>query len=347
MNRFRLLLPTASALKPAVSHLLVPLLLVTGMALAYLGAFHKPQPHALKLDLVGTSAQVQVGAQRLADQLGDQAAVRTVPDEARARELLARQEIAGAYVPDAHTPKLLIASAASDTTATVVQRVFGPVALAQGLPLQVEDVAPLHDDDPTGQGLFFLLVALTVGSYSAAIAIGAAGGALAVGHRALLGVAASLAVTVLGVGVAGPVLGAVDGHLAAIGGLAWLYTTGVILIGVGLHAFLGRWTTGTLVALFVMLNFTSAGGVFAPELQPGLFATLHDFWNGAGFVEGGRTLLYFPQLSVSPYVVRLLAWVAVGLVLILAAARVEHRRRPAAPVETPVERELEEGAIAA
>jgi hypothetical protein len=47
-----------------------------------------------------------------------------------------------------------------------------------------------------------------------------------------------------------------------------------VLIGVGLHPFLGRWTTGTLVLLFVMLNFTGSGGVFAPELQPGFFAAL-------------------------------------------------------------------------
>ena len=48
----------------------------------------------------------------------------------------------------------------------------------------------------------------------------------------------------------------------AIWALAWLYCAGITLIGLGLHPIFKRWTTPLLTMLFVMLNFTSSGGVF-------------------------------------------------------------------------------------
>src|SRR5919205_2329817 len=113
-----------TALRHVLSHLLVPVFLATGMALAYLGAFHQPEPHGVRLDVVGTGAQVQVLAATLQDQLGDRVAVRNVPTVAEAREALQQREISGAYVPDATRPVLLLASAASDTSAVTVEKML-------------------------------------------------------------------------------------------------------------------------------------------------------------------------------------------------------------------------------
>jgi hypothetical protein len=329
-----------TAIRHVLTHLLVPVLLGTGMALAYLGGFHQPEPHGVRVDVVGGGPQVAVLAQTVQDRLGDRVAVRTVPTVDDARTALAAREISGAYVPDPVRPTLLLAGAASDTTAVTVERMLAPLALAQGLPLHVEDVAPTAGTDPTGQGVFFYLVALSVGSYSAAIAIAAAGGRLPMRLRALLAVAAGGVVAGLVTVVAGPVYGALPHSAAAIGLLAWVYTTAVVLIGVGLHTFLGRWTTLSLVTLFVMLNFTSSGGIFAPSLQPGFFAALHSFWIGSGLVEAGRDLLYFPGLGIGHDVAILLLWLAAGLVLVAVAGAVERRRaatsaRPAAQSATP------------
>ena len=327
---------TRTVLRHVLGHLVVPILLATGMALAYLGAFHQPEPQGLRLDVVGAGPGVAVLAQSVQDGLGDRATVRTVPTVGEARDALAHREISGAYVPDPRSPSMLIASAASDTTAVTVQRMLAPVALAQGLPLRVEDVAPADDTDPTGQGIFFYLVALTVGAYSGAIAIGAAGARLRMRTRALLAVAAAAAIAALTTVIGGPVYGALPDSAGAIGVLAWVYAGAVILIGVGLHTFLGRWTTGTLVLLFVMLNFTSSGGVFAPELQPGFFASLHSFWIGSGLVEAGRTLEYFPGLGIGRDVVILFAWLAAGLLLVGLAALIERRRAAVAVAAAPV-----------
>lgn len=343
--------PVRTALRHVLVHLLVPVLLGTGMALAYLGAFAQPEPHAVRLDVVGTGPQAAVLASTLQDGLGNRAAVRTVPTVAAARDALTHREISGAYVPDPVRPRLLLATAASDTTAVTVERMLGPVALAQGLPLQVVDVVAVGSTDTSGQGVFFYLVALSVGSYSAAIAIGAAGGRLPMRLRMLVGVGAGGVLALIATVIAGPVYGALPSAVVAIGLLAWLYSTAVVLLGVGLHTFLGRFTTFAMVALFVMLNFTSSGGVFASEMQPGFFAALHSFWIGSGLLEAGRNLIYFPALGIGRDVTVLALWLAAALVVVGLAALAE-RRRPAradavpAPLhgvaDAAVEEELEE-----
>jgi hypothetical protein len=334
----------APALRHVLLHLLVPILLATGMALAYLGAFHQPEPHAIRLDVVGRGPEVAVLASTLQDQLGDRAAVRTVPTADDARAALTHREIAGAYVPDPVRPQLLLATAGSDTTAVTVEKMLGPVALAEGLPLQIDDVAPTADTDPTGQGIFFYLVALSVGAYSAAIAIAAAGGRLPMRIRALLGVGAGGVIALIATLVAGPLYGALPSAAGRIGLLAWLYTTAVVLIGVGLHTFLGRWTTFSLVALFVMLNFTSSGGVFAPEMQPGFFSALHSFWIGSGLVEAGRNLVYFPALGIGRDVTVLLLWLAAALAVVALAALAERRRALRGVVAPGAEGEADDAA---
>ncbi|MEU2348855.1 hypothetical protein [Modestobacter sp. NPDC049651] len=322
--------PTRTVVHHLLTHLIVPVLLATGMALAYLGGFHQPQPHGVRLDVVGTGPAVATLAQGLQDSLGDAAAVRTVPDVDAARDALAHLDVAGAYVPDPTSPELLIASAGSDTTATIVEKMLSPVALEQGLPLRITDVVPTAATDPTGQGAFFYLVALSVGGYSSAIAIGAAGARLRMRHRLAFGVGVAALISAIATVVAGPLYGALPSGALAIGFLSWLYVTAVVWIGVGLHSLIGRWTTLAVTALFVMLNFTSAGGVFAPEVQPGFFSALHSFWIGSGLVEAARRITYFPALGIGGQVLTIALWAVAGLALAAVAGLTEQRRRAAA-----------------
>ncbi len=197
------------------------------------------------------------------------------------------------------------------------------------MPLTVTDVAAPVDDDPTGQGLFFLLIAVSIGSYASVAAIGAAGSALPMRVRALLTLGVSVVVGGIGALLAGPVFHLAHHDLAGLFGMAWLYAAGILLLGVGLHTFLKRWTTLAMMVLFVMLNFTSSGGLFRPELQNGFFGTLHAFWNGAGFVEGARSLLYFDGDGLGRSLWTLAAWLVLGLaVLALAAVRERTAARP-------------------
>ncbi|MFI9202212.1 hypothetical protein [Streptomyces sp. NPDC053048] len=314
-------------LKHVAVHLLTPLLMCLGMGLAYLGAFHAPEPHGMKVAVVGGSAQAHALARTIEERAGEALDVTTVADRREAVGLLEDRELAGAYVPDARHPEALIAKANSDTTAVAVTTVFRSVSDRQGVPLKVTDLSPLTEGDPTGQGIFFLLVALSIGSYGSVAAIGAAGAALRPGLRAAAGLAASLAVSVIGIVLAAPVFHIVDHDYATVWAMSWLYSAGVITFGIGLHTFLKRWTTLAMVVLFVMLNFTSSGGVFRPELQNGFFGALHAFWNGAGFVEGVRSLLYFDGgAGFGGRLVSLALWLVAGAALLAVAAAAERRR---------------------
>ncbi|MFI2187180.1 ABC transporter permease [Streptomyces sioyaensis] len=240
-----------------------------------------------------------------------------------------RADADGAAGPTRPAPELLVATAGSDTSATVVQKVFTPIAAQQGAPLKVTDVVPTTEDDPTGQGIFFLLVAISIGSYASVAVIGGAGAVLPIRLRAALAFGTSFVVGLIGTAFAGPVFHLVDHGLAGLAGMAWLYSAGILLIGTGLHTFLRRWTTLGVMALFVMLNFTSSGGIFRPEMQNGFFAALHSFWNGAGFVEGTRSHVYFGGYGLSGHVWTLVWWLVAGLVTVGAAALAERRRRTA------------------
>ncbi|MFG2528504.1 ABC transporter permease [Streptomyces sp. NPDC048516] len=226
-------------------------------------------------------------------------------------------------------PELLVATAGSDTSASVVQKIFTPIAAQQGAPLKVTDVAPTAEDDPTGQGIFFLLVAISIGSYASVAVIGGAGAVLPLRLRAALAIGTSFVVSLIGAAFAGPVFHLVDHGLRGLWGMAWLYSAGILLIGTGLHTFLKRWTTLGVMALFVMLNFTSSGGIFRPEMQNGFFAALHSFWNGAGFVEGTRSHVYFDNYGLPGHVWTLVGWLVAGLLIIGVAALAEKRRRTA------------------
>ncbi|MDF3290909.1 hypothetical protein [Streptomyces silvisoli] len=331
------------AIRHVLTHLLTPLLMCVGMGLGYLGAFGDPAPHHLPVAVVGRAPAQLVMAQTLQDKAGEALDVRTVPSRLDAVRLLEDRQVFGAYVAGGAQPELLVASAGSDTNASAVEKVFTPVAARQGAPLKVTDVVPPAPHDPTGQGLFFLLVAVSIGSYASVAVIGGAGAVLPMRIRALLAVGMSLAVSAVGALFAGPVFHIVDHGLPGVWGLVWLYSAGILLVGTGLHTFLKRWTTLGVMVLFVMLNFTSSGGIFRPELQNGFFGALHAFWNGAGFIEGARDLVYFGSRGLGGNVLTLVVWLAVGALAVVAAALTERRRRVAeeAVAVTAIEAEEE------
>ncbi len=317
--------------------LLIPLYLAAGMALAYLGAFHKAEPHHLPVAVVGTSSQTSVLATRIADQAGPALSVRTVPDIAVADSMVRSGELVGAYVPQ--TTTVIVAGASSPTASTAAQQVFDQVAATDDARLHVHDLAPLPAGDAQGSNLFFLLVALSVGAYTVAAALGVAGAAARIPHRlrVLIGVGVAGLIAAVGTIVADPLLHAVPGSGLRVFGVAWLYATGAVLVGSSLHSFVGRFATPALVTLFVMLNFTSSGGVLDPRLQNGFFSALAHFWNGAAFLTSTRRIVYDLPGGTGGQFAVLAGWVMVGLLAVGTAALRDRRTSALAAVEPVAE----------
>ena len=323
-------IPSAATWRAIGAHLMIPLFLALGMAFAYLGAFHAPSPSHVPVAVVGEGPQTAVFAQAMNDEADGRLAVRTVADAAQAKRLILDQKIVAAYAVDGANATLYVSKAASEAGASVAQTVFLPIAYQQHLPVNIVDVRPGTPQDPGGQTLFFLLVALSVGAYASAVAIAAATARLAVGWRLGIGAVVAMAISAIGVLIAGAVYHALNGNEWNIWLLGGLYVFGIVSIGIGLHPFLGKWTTPALTLLFVMLNFTSSGGVYPASLAPGFFAALNSFWNGAAWLDAARDLTYFPQQSIGFDALRLALWAVAGVALVVVAALAERSRRAVA-----------------
>lgn len=329
-------LPPVQVWKGLGLTMLIPFFLATIMGLAYLGAFHQPEPHNLPVAVVGATPAAQVFAQTLNNSAYQQLDVRTVADADAARALVTSREIVAAYAPGDGTATLYVSSAASETSANVAQKVFGPIAYGQHLPLNVVDVVPAGAHDTTGQGLFFLLVALSIGGYASAIPIAGAMGRFPLAWRFGLAAVASAVVAAIGVVVAGPVYHVIETGHWAVWLFSWLYVATIVLLGLGLHPLLRHWTTPVLTLTFVALNFTSSGGIFAPALQPGLFAALNSFWNGAAWLHAVQTLTYFPGQNFGFDALRLALWLVPGALLMVLTHLWSVRRTRLADEEVPV-----------
>ncbi|HEY0247844.1 MAG TPA: hypothetical protein VGC45_06235 [Gryllotalpicola sp.] len=324
-------LPHPSMWKHLGLHILVPVLLGIGMTLAYLGAFHQPTPHHLALAVVGSTPSTQVFAETMNDQADGALDVRTVPSAAQAKKLVRDRTIAGAYEATPTQANLYLATAASSTTAETVQKVFQPIAFQQKLPYNIVDVVPVGKHDATGQGIFFLLVGLSVGGYAVAAAVAAVTGRHGLLARVGVPVLASAVVSAIVVFIAADVYHVFDHDVVQVWLISWLYDALVMWIGVALMPILRSWTVLAMTVLFVQLNFTSSGGIFQKTLEPGFFAALNDFWAGAGWLNSATALIYFPGQSFGRDAAVLGIWAGVAVIAVLVSHRVvRHHERTAA-----------------
>lgn len=312
---------SGSVWKPLGLTMLIPFFLATVMGLAYLGAFHQPEPHHLPVAVVGDTPATLVFAQTLKNESGEALDVRTVATADSARQLIENREVYAAYAPAGSSATLFVSSAASETTANIAQKVFLPIAYEAHLPLQVEDVVPAGEHDSTGQGLFFLLVALSIGGYASAIPISGHMGRFRLPARFGLAAGAGAVVAAIGMVIAGPIYHIIDTNIWGSWLISWLYVSAIILLGMGLHPMLKHWTTPVLTLLFVALNFTSSGGIFVPEVQPGLFAGLSAFWNGGAWLHAVQTITYFGGQPIGMDLLKLALWLVPGALLVVLTHR--------------------------
>lgn len=319
----------------AFAYVLAVLLLQLGFVMSYIGAFHDPTPHRIELGLVAPEQVASSSVARLNALSGDPLAARVVSSEQQARQQVRAGELSAALVvdPAGTTDRLLVASGGGASTVTAVEQVVGGVEQAQQRSATTVDVVPLQAGDGRGLSGFYLVVGWLVGGYLVASVLGVAGGAAPVTRRrAGIRLAALVPYAVLsGLGgalIAGPVLGALEGHTVA------LWWTGALLVfaaaaaTTALQVLFGIVGIGAAVLIFVVLGNPSAGGAYQTDLLPG-------FWRGIGMLlpngagtDTVRRIVYFEGSGIGTHLLVIALWALAGLVVsLLAASRRSDRGR--------------------
>src|SRR3984957_17357100 len=150
----------------------------------FLGVLHHPALHHAPVAVVGASPAA-TAVSRSSD-----GAIRLVPEPTvRAAQAAIRDGQAyAAIVAGPRGGSLLIQTAASPGTASLLTKAFAAAAAALKIPLTVRDLAPLPASDPTGGSAYFLIAGWVLGGSVGAPVLGLAPGGM---RRGSLGQAAS------------------------------------------------------------------------------------------------------------------------------------------------------------
>ena len=304
------------------------LLAVIAFQLLFASVFlglHQPTFHHTPVGVTGSPRLAAVLARQ------ERGAIDLLPEPSAAAAQAAIHDgrAYGAIVGGRRGTTLLIASAASPGTASLLTRQLTKDAAVTGTPLLVRDLAPLPASDPTGTSVYFLVIAWMLGGYVGATALSLMMG----GPRAsrlrevilrlamLAGYAAASGL--LGAAIIGPVLGIVPGYST------WLAACGALLVfaagaaTAGLQAALGL--PGTLIAIVAMVVFgnPTAGTSIAAPLLASPWDVLGQLLPPGAALSLARNIVYHVDNRHHPAVGR-----AVGL---CAGRRPDHGRHRVHP----------------
>ena len=303
----------------AVAAALLQLLMIT--------AFSWPAVRTEPRDvpIVVTGPQAAVVAQQLDRARPGAFDVRTLPDEAAARDALTGRDAYAAIVTTPSGPKVLTASAASPVVAqqlgTVAQGLSGNRA-APAAP--VEDVVPADGDDPRGAGFGAMALPLVMSGLAAAIlltfAIPAAGWRAA--GAVLFAVLGGFAVA----GVAQGWLSLLPGSYIAVAGVMMLTILAVSGAIVGLAAAIGRAGIAVGALTMLLLGNPLSAATSAPELLPQPWGDIGQLLPPGAAATLLRSVAFFDGAGAAAPLAVLSVWAAAGFALLAVGAL---RGRPA------------------
>jgi hypothetical protein len=309
---------TAPTPKAVALVLLPALVLMLAFAFSYVGAFHDPTPHNLRLAVVGPPS---VAAQ-LNQLPGSPLDARASPSRSDALSQIDDRKVYGAY--EAATNRLFVASAANGAAAIALERTFDRVAAAQNRPaVHVTDVKPLPPKDANGTAAFYAMIAWIFGGYIASTLIGLIGAPRSHSHArggARIGALAGFAVVagILSVILLRVCFGVFAGHVVALSAIAALAIFSSAAATAGIQAVAGPAGTGLVILLFVILGNPASGGPFARPLLPGLWRTIGGVLPPGATVDLARSALFFDGARIAGPILVLVGWAVIGTALVIA-----------------------------
>ena len=290
-------------------------------ASSYIGAAHHPSPSQLPVAIVGPpSAATSVAARIRAG--GDQLKPIVTASAAALTDKINHRRVYGGLVLGAKSDRLVVADAANISVSDLLVRVFSSSEASAHRQLVVTHVKPLPPGDSRGLSSFYAAVAWVFGGYLGATILSALGGTAARGRRhavTRIGVLALYALLsgVLGALVAGPIIGALSGHLAAIMAIGAFLVFATAVTTSGLQALLGMAGTAVALVAFLILGNPSSGGPVAPELLPGFWRAVGAWLPPGAGVTSIKNTLYFGGDGIAQSLGVLAVYAAVGCALLV------------------------------
>ena len=318
----------------AFGAMLIPLFFVVMFAVCIIGTYHKPHPNGIKVGVVGPTpltAQLRADVERQAGSAFDISQVATV---VQATHDVRQRDLNAAFVPTANPAQpatLIIASANGRIVATAAETLARGITATQGQQLAVHEVRPLPSGDEIGLGIFLFLVVCTITGYITPTVLETVVPALPANRRYPIIAVTSILISTLAYLIGGLGYGAYTGSfgtILAFIGVGALYT---FTVGLGTRLFqvlLGPTGIFASLAIFVFLNIPSLGATYTASVLPSFWRFLNHFWIGAATVNAERGILYFGGQGVGMHMLKLLAWTAVIVVMLLlpVSRKLEHKR---------------------
>jgi hypothetical protein len=309
--------------------LLATLVLLTGLAWAWMGGLSNPHPRNVPVGIVqGDRAAAVVLAP---DQRRGALQVHVYANPASATKALSRRQIAAILVSDQTAAgiglNLTVATGAGPGVASAVVTSVNSVANAVNVPLTVEDVYPTSQKDSDGRTPFYIMMVWILGGLIAALLLGLTVGTVPrdldrLGMRLLALLVFALALGLTAALFAGPVLGIWNQHFFGLWMTGALIVFTAALITSALQSWLGMWGVGLAVLLMVVLGVPGSGGIWAPPLLPGFFRSMHSWIpNGLG-VDLIRGIEYFSRSANGWPIIALSLWSIVAIVALVGATMV-------------------------
>lgn len=306
--------------------LLFPLLMVTMMIAAMLGAMHSPAPRDMPVAVVGPSVeQAQRTATSLEDSMPGMFELRAMDSAQDAREMVQDRELVGAFVlPGEASPEAQVITnqAAGSSAAQTVDRVFTQVAQAQKMQVSADDVAPLPERDSMGTVSMYV----AMGWILAGFMIIVVGANAAPASRPLPKLLPIVAAYALGMSaliwlIADPITGAVDGHFWQLFGTGAIAIFCVAMFATVFERLIGLLAILPVVGILMFLGVPASGGAVSVYMEPEVFLGLeHVLPMGAG-VEAVRSILYFGSDTLGVSLLTFAAWGVVSLLVVAVIDR--------------------------
>lgn len=305
--------------------LLLPTFFMVVMPALFLGIFHSPSPHEMKVAVIGSASATAETRERLATALGDKVELSSLPTARAAQDALREQEVRAAFNPA--TGDIYIASAGGKQSAVVAEQILTDVVASAGGTATVHDVVSLPEKDPVGASLMYAGIGAIVGGFLAAIVLSLLGRGLPL--FAVAGLVTATALVSAGIETAYLwwAFDIVDGNVLAGFGVLALLSLVAGMVTLAGFKLIGPAQIMVSLLLLAFCGVAGSGVGVQLDLGPAFYTFIHDVLPTPSALSALRSVIYFDGNGVERDLAVVLIWLGGAILALPFAAWLRSRGR--------------------